>query len=206
MRARRAEQHAVRDDHGSATGRRQHAQDQRNEQQLGLAGAHLGQQRLAGVLEIERALERRIGQNHPVLPGLRERRQQRVGIADAGVLDSVQAQVHRRKAQHRRVEVEAVEHRFRNVLAVRLQQVARIGEQLLPCLRIGLAQDALGRGIALAQVLHRLHQKPAGAARRIGNRVDGLWATMPTIRSMMWRGVRNWPLMPAVVSLESRYS
>jgi hypothetical protein len=27
---------------------------------------------------------------------------------------------------------------------------------------------------------------------------------MATIRSMMWRGVRNWPLMPAVVSLEQQ--
>ena len=34
----------------------------------------------------------------------------------------------------------------------------------------------------------------------------GLGAMISTIMRMMCRGVRNWPLMPAVVSLLSRYS
>ena len=34
----------------------------------------------------------------------------------------------------------------------------------------------------------------------------GLGSNMSTIKRMMWRGVRNCPLMPAVVSLLNRYS
>ncbi|MNT86078.1 hypothetical protein D3C72_2263250 [compost metagenome] len=34
----------------------------------------------------------------------------------------------------------------------------------------------------------------------------GCGAIISIIASMIWRGVRNWPLMPAVVSLLSRYS
>ena len=35
---------------------------------------------------------------------------------------------------------------------------------------------------------------------------DGCGAVILTISSMMWRGVRNWPLTPAEAILESRYS
>jgi hypothetical protein len=34
----------------------------------------------------------------------------------------------------------------------------------------------------------------------------GVGSVIATISSMMWRGVRNWPLVPAVASLPSMYS
>src|ERR1035438_4564688 len=53
------------------------------------------------------------------------------------------------------------------------------------------------------QALTRKPQVPAAGSQI---RSPGRGSRMLTIMRMMWRGVRNWPFWPAVLSLPSRYS
>jgi len=63
-------------------------------------------------------------------------------------------------------------------------------------------------GVVFAQVFAHRHREATGAAGRIHHHIawGGVGSVIATISSMMWRGVRNWPLVPAVASLPSMYS
>jgi hypothetical protein len=63
-----------------------------------------------------------------------------------------------------------------------------------------------GAGVLAQQVVVGLDQEAGGAAGRVADAVGRLRLHQLHHQRMMWRGVRNWPLMPAVVSLLSRYS
>jgi hypothetical protein len=81
---------------------------------------------------VEAPLERRIGQDdvEAALGLLGKFLVKRVGegvlVVDVRVLDAVEHQVHRCDAQHRRVEVEPMEHRVLDVVAVRLELIAGV--------------------------------------------------------------------------------
>ena len=66
--------------------------------------------------------------------------------------------------------------------------------------------ENLGRGVLFQDVLVDVDQEAAGAGGRSPTRSPGLGSIIRTIMRMMWRGVRNWPLRPAVLSLLRRYS
>ena len=55
------------------------------------------------------------------------------------------------------------------------QQIAGVGFFRLPGFGIGFFQHALGRGVGLQKILHRLNKEAAGAARRIADHIGGLW-------------------------------
>ena len=115
---RRAEQHAVGHDDGGAAAGLEQAQEEREEEQLGLLRLDDLLQVLGGVLVVERPGEGRIGEDQRVvllLAGVVLR--QRVAVADVGILDAVQQHVHAADAQHGVVEVEAVEELVVEVLA-----------------------------------------------------------------------------------------
>jgi hypothetical protein len=118
VRLAAAEQHAVgHDDRGPAAGLQQ-AQEQRQEQQLGLLGLDDGQQVLGGVLVVQAARQTAGWPGSAV--GLFVARvvlRQRILVADVGVVHPVQRQVHAADAQHGVVEVVAVEHAVVEVLA-----------------------------------------------------------------------------------------
>ncbi len=155
MRRARAEQHAVGHDHGGAAAGLEQAQEERQEEQLGLLGLDDLQQVLGGVLVVEAAGEGRIGQQQRVLLLLAGVvLGERVAVADVGVLDAVQQHVHAADAQHGVVEVEAVEHALVEVLA-----------------QLGVVQDAR---VVLAQVLAGRDQEARGAAGRVADDVGGL--------------------------------
>ena len=63
-----------------------------------------------------------------------------------------------------------------------------------------------GRGVLLQQVLHHADEEARRAAGRVADDLGRLRLEQVDHERMMCRGVRNWPLMPAVVSLLSRYS
>ena len=155
MRRAGAEQHAVGHDHRRAPTGLQEAQEEREEEQLGLLGFDDLQQILGGVLVVEAAGEGRIGQHQRVLlllaPVLLR---QRVAVADVRVLHPVQQHVHAANAQHGVVEVEAVKQAVVEVLAqLRVVQQIRV---------------------ALAQVLAHRDQEAGRAAGRVADDVGGL--------------------------------
>ena len=111
-----------------------------------------------------------------------------VAVADVRVLDAVEQHVHAADAEHRVVEVEAVEHARRGSARALLGVV----EQL---------------GMVLAEVLAGRDQEAGRAAGRVADDVGRASASIiSTISRMMWRGVRNWPFCPAVAILPSMYS
>ena len=90
VRPARPEQHAVGHDHRRAAARFQEAQEEREEEQLGLLRLDNLQQVLGRVLVVEAPGERRIGQHQRV--GLLVARvvlRERVAIADVRVLHAV---------------------------------------------------------------------------------------------------------------------
>ncbi len=121
-----AEQHAIGHDHRRPAAELEQLQKQRHEQQLGFPGLHHPLQLAAGALVIERACEGRIGQNQGVLVLLSGAVfRERIAVAHIGVLHPMQAHVHRPDAQHRVVEIEAMEQAMVEVL-----QQLRIAEQI----------------------------------------------------------------------------
>ena len=152
MRLAGAEEHAVGHDDGGAAAGLQQAQEEREEEQLGLLGLDDLQQVLGGVLVVEGAGEGRIGEDQGVLllvagVVLRER----VAVADVRVLDAVQQHVHAADAQHGVVEVEAVEHAVVEVL-----------------LQLRVVQDVR---VVLAQVLAGGDEEAGRAAGRVADDV-----------------------------------
>ena len=103
MRGRGAEQHAVGHDHRRAAADLQEPQEEREKQQFRLLGLHHLLQVLRGRLVIERAGERRIGEDEAVALLLaRDVLGEGVARLDDRVLDPVQDHVHRADAQHGR--------------------------------------------------------------------------------------------------------
>ena len=109
---------------------------------------------LCRVLVIERPGKGRIGQNQGVLLHLGGVvLGQRVAIDDVRLLDAVQEQVHTADAQHRRIEVEAVEEIGVEVLAL-----------------FGIMEEV---GVMAAQRLAHGHKKTRRAAGRIADHILG---------------------------------
>ena len=109
VRLARPEEHAVGHDDGGAAAGLEQAQEEREEEQLGLLGLDDLLQVLGGGLVVEAAGEGRIGEDERVL--LRVvvvRLGQRVPVADVRVFHAVQQHVHAADAQHGVVEVVAV--------------------------------------------------------------------------------------------------
>ena len=86
----------------------------------------------------------------------------------------MQHQVHGRDAQHRRVEVEPVEHAAADMLAVRFQQIAGVNLLSRPGFGVGLLKDPLRRRISLQKMLHGLDQEATGSACRVADHIGGL--------------------------------
>ena len=138
VRLARSEEHAVGHDDRGASSCLEKAEEEGEEQQLGLLRLDDLLQILSGVLVVEAASEGRIGQHQRVLlllAGVVLR--QRVPVADARVLYAVQQHVHAADAQHGVVEVEAMEQAVVEVLAQ-----LRVVQQRW----VALAQVLAGRG------------------------------------------------------------
>ena len=142
MRVGRAEEHAVGHDDGGASAGLEQAQEQREEEQLGLLRLDDLLQVLGGVLVVERSGERRVGEDQRVFFLLaRVVLRERVAVADVGIFHAVQQHVHAADAEHRVVEVEAVE--------ILMMKVPR---------EFGVAKNLR---MVLAQIFARRHKKPA---------------------------------------------
>lgn len=117
MRLAGAEQHAIGHDHRGPPAGLQKPQEESEEEELGLLGLDDLEQVLGGVLVVEASGEGRIGQHQRVfllLAGVVLRKG--IAVADVRVLHAVQQHVHAADAEHRVVEVEAVEHAVVEVL------------------------------------------------------------------------------------------
>ena len=155
VRVGRAEEHAVGHDDGGASAGLEQAQEEREEEQFGLLRLDDLLEVLGGVLVIERPGKRRIGEDQRVFLLLaRVVLRQRVAVADVGILHAVQQHVHAADAQHRIVEVEAVEKLMMEVTC-----------------EFGVAKDLR---MVLAQILARGDKKAGRAARRIAEHVARL--------------------------------
>ena len=106
VRLARSEEHAVGHDDGGATAGLEQAEEEREEQQLGLLGLDDLLQILGGGLVVEASCKRRIGEDQGVhLRVIVVRLSQRIPVADIWVLQAVQQHVHTADAQHGVVEV-----------------------------------------------------------------------------------------------------
>jgi len=154
VRGRRAEQHSFGHDHRSAPADLQEPQEQREKQEFGLLGLDDLLQVLRGRLVIERAGERRIGEEKAVAV-LLARNVLGEGIARLNhrIFDAVQNHVHRADAQHGRIEIEAVKRAL-----VEMPPQFRIAQYF---------------GMLFAQEFARRDEKAAGAAGRIADRIAG---------------------------------
>ena len=110
VRVGRAEEHAVGHDDGGASAGLEQAQEEGEEEQFGLLRLDDLLEVLGVVLVVERAGERRIGEDERVFLFLaRVVLRERVAVADVGIFHAVQQHVHAADAEHGVVEVEAVE-------------------------------------------------------------------------------------------------
>ena len=117
MRARRAEQYALRDDHTAASARLEAVGHVFQEQDLGrrrAADLHV----VDDAVLVDSSAERRVGENNviaverqaelaPLLPI--QRRRQHVAAVDSDIGEAAQRQVHRGKVNHLYIDVVAVE-------------------------------------------------------------------------------------------------
>jgi hypothetical protein len=105
-----AEQHTIGHDHSRPAAGLEQLQKQRHEQQLRFLGLHYPLQLAAGALVIQGARKGRIGEDQGVCVLLaRAVFRERIAVAHIGVLHPVQQHVHRADAQHRGVEIKAIE-------------------------------------------------------------------------------------------------
>ena len=84
----RAKQHAVRHDDGCAAAVLKQTQEEVQEQDLGLLA--LDRQRGVHVRRVDRALERRVGENHVVGPLFGERFGKSIGVTEVRSGDAVE--------------------------------------------------------------------------------------------------------------------
>ena len=155
VRVGRAEEHAVGHDDGGASAGFEQAQEEGEEEQLGLLRLDDLQEILGGVFVVERSGKRRIGEDQRVFLFLaRVVLRQRVAVADVGIFHAVQQHVHAADAEHRVVEVEAVEKL--------MVEVTR---------EFGVAKNLR---MALAQIFARRDEKTRRAAGRIAHDVRRL--------------------------------
>ena len=120
MRLGRSEENAVGHDDGGPTAGLEQAEEEREEQQLGLLGLDDLLKVLGGGLVVEASRERRIGEDQGVcLRAIVVRLGQRIPVADVWVLQTVQQHIHTADAQHGVVEVVAVERALVKVAARR---------------------------------------------------------------------------------------
>ena len=152
VRLAAAKQHAVGHDDGGAPAGLEQAQEQGQEQQLGLPGLDDGQQVLGGVLVVQTAGKGRVGQDEAVGAGVaRAALREGIAVFDGRVFHAVQHHVHAADAQHGVVEIEAMEH----------------GVVEVPVLR----RHAQHVGVGGAQVVAGGHQVAAGATGRVADGV-----------------------------------
>ena len=150
---RRAEEHAVGHDHRGAAAGLEQPEEQGEEEQLGLLRLDDLEEVLGGALVVERSGERRVGEDEACRPRSSPAwSSASESGSDVGVLDAVQQHVHAADAQHRVVEVVAVEHLVVEVLR----------------LSFG-SRSALG--MVVAEVLAGGDEEAAGAARRVADHV-----------------------------------
>ncbi len=132
----------------------QQAQEEGEEEQLGLLGLDDLEQVLRDVRVVQGAGEGRVGEDESVLLLLpRVVLGQRIAVADVGVLDAMEQHVHAADAEHGVVEVEAVEQAAVEVLAA-----LAVAEHLR---------------MALAEVLPRGDEEARRAAGRVADHVVG---------------------------------
>ena len=93
-----AEQHAVGHDDGAASAHLQQAHEEMQEQQLRLFAAH--RQGRVDIGGVDGPLERGIGEDHIVRLLFPVGFAERIGVAEVGLCDAVQHQVHAADAQH----------------------------------------------------------------------------------------------------------
>ena len=157
MRLARPEEYAVGHDDGGAAPGLEQAQEQGNEQQLGLLRLDDLLQVPGGGLVVEAARKRRIGEDERVplgvVPGCRQvDLGQRVPVADVRILHAVQQHVHAADAQHGGVEVVAVE-----------------GALVEPAAGLRVLVDAVA--VVLDEMLGGRDEEAGGAAGRIADDV-----------------------------------
>lgn len=99
---------------------------------------------------------------------------ERVLVVDVRAIHAVQHKVHRCDPEHRRVEIEPVEHLTADVLAVVLQKVAGVDLLGLAGFGIGFLDYPFLGGMFLHQVLHCLDKEAAGAGRGVTYRLGRL--------------------------------
>lgn len=120
---------------------------------------------------------------------------QGVLVADVRAVHAVQHHVHAGDTEHGGVEVEAPEHLAVDVLAVGIEQVA-----------VFVGEGTFRAGMHAVEVFHGASKKACGAAGRVAEHLGGLWGDQLDHRVNDMARRAKWPLMPAVVSLLSRYS
>ena len=171
-----AEQHAVGHDDGGAAAVLQQAQEEVQEEDLGLLA--LGRQRGVHVGRVDRALERRVGEDHVVGPLFGEGLGERVGVAEVGRGDAVQHEVHAADAEHGHAGVVVVAGE-----GLGLAELVFFLGELAAGQAVGLALLVVGEvarvGVGFQEVLPGVDEEAAGAGGRVADalawaRVDHL--------------------------------
>jgi len=149
-----AEQHTIGDDDGGSAAGLEQAQEQRREQQLRLLGLDDLLQVLGGGLVVEAAGERGIGEDQRVAFGFTGGALgEGIAVANVWLIDAVQQHVHAGDAEHRAVEVEAVEHTVVEMTLLRsLQQLGVVFALYVLC---GGDQESGGAAGRVADLIAR---------------------------------------------------
>ena len=150
VRIRRAEEHAIRHDDGGASAGLEQAQEEGEEEQLGLLRLHDLLEVLGAVLVVERPGEGRVGEDERVFFLLaRVVLPERVAVSDVGVFHAVEEHIHAADAEHGVVKIEPVEE-----VVVEVFLELRVAEDLR---------------VVVAEVFARRHEEAARAARGIAD-------------------------------------
>ncbi len=178
-----AEEHAIRHDDRRSTARLQQPNKQREKEQLRLFRFDDALQILGCVFIVERPGKRRIGQHQRVLFLLAGVvLGERVAALYIRIFDAMQQHVHAADAKHGVSEFEAVEEALVKVL----------------CAASDRRKGSAWRSRRYSPVPTRNPQVPAAGSQSTS---FGVGAVSSTMSRMMWRGVRNWPFVPAAGEL-----
>ena len=191
------EQHAIRHDDGRATAILQQAQEEVQEEDLGLLA--LGRQRRVDVRRVDRALEGRVGEHDVVGSLFVEGLGKRIGVAE--VRAAMPCSMRFMLPMRSMVMPESVSKPVRawsGELRILLGELAAGQAVRVALLVVGQVARV---GVGFEKVLPGVDEEAAGAGGGIADALAGRGSTIFTIMRMMWRGVRNWPFCAGGVEL-----
>ena len=196
-----AKQHAVGNDDGGAAAILEQAQEEVQEQDLGLLD--LGRQRRVYVARVDRAFEWRIGENNVVAALFGESLGKSIGVMKVRSGEAVEHEVHAADPEHGHagVGVEAGK-------GLGLAEFPFVWREFAAGQAVGLALLVVGEvarvGVGFKEVLPGIDEEAAGAGGRVDDALAGLRIEHLTIMRMMWRGVRNWPFCASGIELAEK--